>query len=115
MNVTVSERDGVPVARVVGDVDLSNCDELGEALRAAVPNTALGLVLDLRETTYLDSTGMALLFEVVQRLRHRQQSLHVVIPPDSFVDDMVFITDLGSYATVHLDPEAAVAELVAAA
>ena len=72
--------DDVVVARVRGEVDLSNADSVGEQLASAVPNRALGLVLDLSTTTYLDSSGVSLLFDMSERLRRRQQQLRLAIP-----------------------------------
>jgi anti-anti-sigma factor len=91
----------VPVARLVGEVDASNARELGERLIHAVPNIAMGLVLDLSETTYVDSSGVQLLFELADRLRRRQQDLHLVVPPDSFVADVMDAVNLRS--SVQLD------------
>jgi len=50
-----------PVIRLSGEVDLSNADELRSDIVQAVPHEASGVVLDLTETTYLDSTGIRLL------------------------------------------------------
>jgi anti-anti-sigma factor len=69
-----------PLAAVVGEVDLSNVDTLGRALREGVPNTAAGLVLDLTRVTYLDSTGVRLIFELARDLADRQQDVRVVLP-----------------------------------
>jgi anti-anti-sigma factor len=69
-----------PVAGLVGEIDLSNVDALGRALREGVPNTAVGLVLDLTRVTYLDSTGVRLIFELARELADRQQDVRVVVP-----------------------------------
>ena len=47
-----------PIARLVGEVDASNAPGFTTELKQAVPNTAIGLVLDLSETTYIDSSGI---------------------------------------------------------
>ena len=100
MTVTVSDVRGVPVARVEGDLDTDSAPELAEAISGAVPNAALGLVLDLTATAYLDSAGVKLLFVTAERLRRRQQRLAVVVAPDSLTRDVITVTDLGSYASV---------------
>jgi anti-anti-sigma factor len=69
-----------PTAALVGEIDLSNVDALASSLRATVPNTAAGLVLDLTRVTYLDSTGIRLLFELARELADRQQDVQVVSP-----------------------------------
>jgi anti-anti-sigma factor len=78
-----------PVARVSGEVDASNAQHVSGQLTDAVPNTAMGLVLDLTETSYLDSSGVQMLFEVADALRRRQQTLRLVVAPDSFLADVL--------------------------
>src|SRR3954471_11706375 len=95
----------VPVARMLGEVDFSNARDLGATLVESVPNHALGMVLDLSDTTYLDSSGVQLLFELADRLAPRQQELRIVVPPESFVADVLTSVNLGGAAkmdaTIH--------------
>jgi anti-anti-sigma factor len=88
----------IPVARMTGEVDSSNARDLGASLVDAVPNQAMGMVLDLSETTYLDSSGIQLLFELAERLARRQQELRLVVPPESFVADVLAAVNLGGAA-----------------
>lgn len=97
--VTVSTMDGVPVARVIGEVDASNARQVRDRLTDAVPNTAMGMVVDLTSTEYLDSSGVQVLFEVADALRRRQQELRLVVDPHSFVADLMQAVDLGGAAT----------------
>ena len=69
-----------PVVLLSGEVDGSNADDLAERIAAAIRNDALSLVLDLSEVTYLDSSGVRLVFRLARGLRDRQQDLHVVVP-----------------------------------
>lgn len=69
-----------PVVRLRGDIDLSNADAVAEVAEAAVPNTAKGLVLDLSSVTYLDSSGLRVVFRLARRLGDRQQVLRLVVP-----------------------------------
>jgi anti-sigma B factor antagonist len=75
--------EDVPVARLDGDIDISNAQDLGDALAAAVPTRALGLVVDLTELDYLDSAGVHLLLELSGRLRTRRQELRAVAPAEA--------------------------------
>jgi anti-anti-sigma factor len=90
----------VPVGRLSGEVDASNAAELGQRLTAAVPNTAMGMVLDLSETSYLDSSGVQLLFELADRLRRRQQRLQLVVPEGSFIGDVLAAVSMGGMAAI---------------
>ena len=92
--------EDVIVARVTGEIDLSNAAEIGAELAAGVPNSALGLVVDLTATSYLDSSGVHLVFDLAERLRRRQQQLRVVVPPGAPVRRVLRIVRLDSAVPV---------------
>ncbi len=78
--IGIDERDGFVVARIDGEVDISNIDEIRRELTTCVPNSALGLVVDLSATRYLDSSGLHLLYEISTALDKRRQRICVVAP-----------------------------------
>ena len=77
----------VLVSTVTGEVDLSNATQICDAVGEATPNTALGVVFDLSRVDYLDSAGIHLIYRLRQNLRARGQTLVLVIPADSPVQD----------------------------
>ena len=83
------------VARIAGEVDISNASDIGAALEGAVPQRALGLVLDLSEATYIDSAGVHLLFRLGGRLTRRRQQLRVVVPETAPIRKIVNLAGLG--------------------
>jgi anti-anti-sigma factor len=91
-------RPDTPVARLIGEVDASNANDFAAELKEAVPNTAIGLVLDLSETTYIDSSGLHLIFNLAHALRRRQQTLQLVVPPETFVSDVMAAVSLAGTA-----------------
>ena len=80
-------RDQVVVARVTGEVDLSNATQICDAIGEATPNTAHGAVLDLGRVGYLDSAGIHLIYRLRENLRARGQKLMLAIPAESPVQD----------------------------
>jgi anti-anti-sigma factor len=100
--------DDVVIARLSGEVDLSNAAEVGDALAAGVPNSALGLVLDLTATTYLDSSGVHLVFDLAERLRTRQQQLRIVVPAGAPIRRVLRIVELGDTVPVVASVDEAV-------
>jgi anti-anti-sigma factor len=86
---------GAIVATVVGEVDISNAADLGSALEGAVPQRALGLVLDLSGATYIDSAGIHLLFRLGGRLTRRRQQLRVVVPDAAPIRKIINLAGLG--------------------
>ena len=79
-DLSIETRGPVLVARLRGEVDMSNAPQLRDELNAATRNDALGLVLDLSEVEYLDSAGIHLIHRLRDSLRTRGQQLRLVIP-----------------------------------
>jgi anti-anti-sigma factor len=79
----------VELAHVAGEVDASNVEDLTKRLLESVSNKAKALVLDLTETSYIDSSGISLIFDAAARMRNRRQELRLVVPPKSFVDEVL--------------------------
>lgn len=96
----VSRGDAWPVVRLRGEIDLSNADALAEVAADAVPNSARGLVLDLSAVTYLDSTGLRLVFRLARRLGDRQQALRLVVPEASRIARVLDLAGVGTVAQV---------------
>jgi anti-sigma B factor antagonist len=97
--------EGVVVARLEGEIDMSNASELGAAITARMPSDARGLVLDLGAVGYVDSAGILVLFELSERLRRRGQQIRVALAADSPVATALEYAGvrrmLGVAATVH--------------
>jgi anti-anti-sigma factor len=82
------------IARLKGEVDISNASSVKDGLLRAVPNTATVLVLDLSDTAYVDSSGVRLIFELAERLRSRGQKLELVVPDDSMIKRVLVLTEV---------------------
>ena len=75
------------VARVIGEIDISNAEEMGATVIGATPSEAQGGVLDLSAFEYLDSAGIYVIYGMRSSLQARGQALILVIPPRSPVHD----------------------------
>jgi anti-anti-sigma factor len=82
---TTSDDSGVVIARIAGEIDISNASHVEGRLTAAVPNSALGMVLDLSDLSFIDSSGVELLFRLGERLEDRRQRLAVALPEGALV------------------------------
>ena len=109
-DLAVEQRDDVVIARIDGEIDRSNARDLAEALVHAVPNVSLALVLDLSATTYVDSSGVHLLFDLGSRLRRRQQQLRAVVPEGAHIHRLLSVVALDRTVPLHPTVEAAVEE-----
>jgi len=99
--VLEEQRDDVSIATVAGEIDASNVHEIGERVRALVTNRNTALVVDLTDTTYLDSAGINLLFELAAELADRQQRLRLVVPGSSPMRRMFTIAGLTGAIPTH--------------
>ena len=98
----------VVVAALSGEIDLSNARPLGPRIASAVPNEATGVVLDLTSTTYLDSSGLHVVFDLAARLTSRQQRLAIALSEDSRVRRVLDLVDVESVAPVKASVDEAI-------
>jgi anti-sigma B factor antagonist len=110
-DVAFEEREGVSVAHVRGEVDLSNAQELSTTLRTAIQQVSAGLVLDFSQTDYLDSAGLHFIFDLGKRLRDRGQLLELVVPEGSPVESVLQIVHVESLAPMSPSLDSAVRKL----
>ena len=109
--IPVEQHDGVSVARLSGDVEISRAPEVKNELLRVLSNQDFGLVLDLREVTYLDSAGVNVLFEVAERLNSRQQQLMAVVPERALIRRVLTLVNLRSVMETHRTLDGAIAAI----
>lgn len=90
----VSRQGDVVIARLDGEIDLANTPTVSAAVLEAVPNDAVGLVIDLSGVRYIDSVGIRMLFTFVRSLHASRQGMAIAVPPDSPVRNLLKITHL---------------------
>ena len=101
--------DGVGVARLAGEIDASNVDDIGDRLRAMTSNRSFALVVDLSGIAYVDSAGINLLFALGEELGARQLRLAIVVRDGSPIARMISLTGLDAAVTTHATLPAALA------
>jgi anti-sigma B factor antagonist len=70
--------DDTALVALHGQVDLHTAPELRDQLVAAIEDGAVNLVVDLTETTFIDSMTLGVLLGAVKRLRPRGGRLRIV-------------------------------------
>jgi anti-anti-sigma factor len=100
------DRSGdVVVARLDGEIDSSNASELRVALAARLPTEARVLALDLSGVTYLDSSGIELLFELGRSLAARRQTIRLIVPQTAPVRRVLELCAVESVVPIDGDLE----------
>lgn len=97
------------VARIQGEVDMSNADDLLADIERGLPGGGAALVVDLTATRYLDSAGVRVLFALADRLRSRRWGFAVLVPADAPVRAVLELMDLPSVVPLAADLESALA------
>lgn len=97
----------VIVARVAGEIESVNAQEMSTALAARLTSGVAGLVIDLSQVTYLDSAGIELLFDLARRLRTHRQRLRLVLPVDAPMRRVLELCDIARAAPIDATVEAA--------
>jgi anti-sigma B factor antagonist len=105
--VSVDTSGPVPVARISGEIDLANGPRLRDELLALAVVDFAGLVVDLTGVTYLDSSGVKVLFQLARDLRQHDQTLLVTVPIGSPLRRVLKITGLHEVAPMCDDLDAA--------
>lgn len=107
---TVDLGDGLSRVEIVGEVDLSTAPELREALAEVIDAGARGVVVDLAEATFIDSTTLGVLMGAVKRLRPSGGELTIVCR-DPNIRKIFEITLLDRIFSIHETVEEAVDQL----
>ena len=109
-DVHFADHERVVVARLTGEIDLSNADGIQRAIAEATPNHALALILDVSALDYLDSAGIHLIYKLREKLRARGQLLRLVVPAASPSNDALRLAGVSQSVEVAETVEAAMAE-----
>jgi anti-sigma B factor antagonist len=98
------------VIAVRGEIDLFTAPELKSALTDAIEAGRSGIVVDLSETTFLDSTALGVLIGTVKRLRTREGRL-TIANTDENIAKTFEITGLDHIFTIRGTRDEAIAAL----
>jgi anti-anti-sigma factor len=109
--VDIERQQDSVVARVQGEVDASNAASLQTDIIAAIPNTTAGLVLELSEVDYMDSSGIRMLFLLHNQLEQRGQHLRAVVPDTTPIKHVLDCLGVGTLIPLDAKLSAALEQL----
>jgi len=111
VGLEIEERDDIVIAHVTGELDIAEASITGDRITEAVPSSARGVVIDFLNLQFIDSSGIAMLFQLVRHVSARRQELRVVAEPEGPVARVLDIVEFERAAPVHAELEAAVASV----
>jgi anti-sigma B factor antagonist len=113
MNFHIAEETlagDLTIIRLEGEVDLYAAPDLKDHVNRAIERGNTKLILDLSDTTFIDSTTLGILVSGMKRLRPRGGML-AVLCPDPTMARIFDITGLNRMFSVHETLDAAIAAL----
>ena len=110
-DVELIARNGVWIASIRGEIDLSNADSTLKTLVDVVDEDADGLVIDLSELEYLDSAGVRLLFKLGRAVSASGGSLRAVVPADAKIRGVLELANVEATLPLDHTTEAAIEAL----
>jgi anti-sigma B factor antagonist len=105
---TLEESPGVAVIALSGELDLYTCPEFKTQLLQVIEGGAKLVVVDLTETTFIDSTALGVLIRGVERLKTQDGRL-VVACSDPNIVKIFEVTGLDRIFSVCRSREEALA------
>jgi anti-anti-sigma factor len=110
VQLEIEDRGDIVIASVSGELDLAGAPSTGEAIGDAVPTSARTLVVDFSRLEFIDSSGIAMLFNLARRLGARRQELRVVARSGEPVARVLEIVEFERAAPVHETLDEALAQ-----
>jgi anti-sigma B factor antagonist len=104
--IELSVSDGTAWLTADGQLDLTCGDRFIACLREVRHTDVDDLVVDLREVTFIDSTGLSLLLKADGLARQNQFELHVVRSPAEIVQAVLEATGVDKYLPLIDEPPA---------
>ncbi len=106
MEAKLSERDGVTILHVTGEININTSPDLRKAFEK---NTGKKVIVDLEKVNYIDSSGLATLVEMLKKVKNQGGSLGLAGMTDK-VRSLFEITKLDKLFLVYRDQAEAVSQ-----
>jgi anti-anti-sigma factor len=101
LSITTAPDSSVDFVRILGDVDLSDTEQLGLAARELISDDASAVYVDLAGTTYMGSTLLGFLAHLGEDGPTRRPL--VLCRPTPAARRMIHLTGLDEHAVVRAD------------
>jgi anti-anti-sigma factor len=107
VGVDLEQRGDVLIARLSGELDISEANDVGDRIASSLAPDARAAVVDLTGLSFMDSSGVSMLFSLARRLGSHRQELRIVAPQSGPVGRVLELVGFGRAATLHERLEAA--------
>ena len=102
-DVRIERQDGIVVAALTGEVDMSNATSVRQRIADFVLPADDAVIVDVSELAFMDSAGLHALIELGTILDERRQQLLICVPRTSQIARAIEIVGLPHAVSVHAD------------
>lgn len=107
MQINIEEKGGVTVVKVIGDIDINTSPEFKKSCDSAISAKKDKIVINLSDVSYVDSSGLATLVEVLKNMRAYGGKLKLASLSDK-VRGLFEITKLDKLFDIAADEEGSI-------
>ena len=108
MNCTLSKVDGFTVVAIAGEIDLNSSPQMRKAFGELIDKGTTKVIVDLKQVSYIDSSGLATLIEVMQKIKKNRGAMSLVNMSDK-IRNLFEITKLDKLFSIYRTQEEALA------
>lgn len=69
MGVRIDDKNGITVCRIDGEIDINTSPDIKKSFDKLIANKTPKIVINLSKVTYVDSSGLATLVEILKNMR----------------------------------------------
>ena len=77
MQINAREADGIMILQMDGEIDINTSPEVRKAFEAMIKQQQKKILLNFSQVSYIDSSGLATLVEMLQRLKRYEGILRL--------------------------------------
>lgn len=109
MKILTSESGGTTIIAVEGEIDITSSPDLHKTFEKLVKQNVTKFIVDLKLTSYMDSSGLATLVFLFQTLKDKQGKVVLANIPSDKVRAIFEITRLDKLFEIYNSREEALA------
>jgi anti-sigma B factor antagonist len=100
VSTEIERSNGSLIIHLSGEIDLSNAHDLQQQLENSLEGSP-AVVIDLTEIVYLDSQGLRLIKQLVNKANREGTRLQLVAPPNNFARQVLEVTQMSDYIEIR--------------
>ena len=110
MDIAQIKKDGCTIVAITGEIDLNSSPQLRKAFVDLIEQGAVKVIVDFANVSYIDSSGLATLIEMMQRVKRVQGTMHLSQMSDK-IKSLFEITKLDKLFKIYQSQDEALAAI----